>query len=320
MDRQTKRKPVAFKRGFDPETEDTITQYMNEIARTPLLTAEEELELGKAMVAGRAARKRLYNRVTSSAERKRLTQVVQEGDAARQRLISANFRLVISIAKKYRERGVLFSDLIQEGNIGLMRAVDKFDYTRGFKFSTYATWWIRQSVTRAIADHGRMIRLPVHASDKVNRLAIVSRQLEQELGRKPTADEIARELNISAYKVERLIERSQQPLSLEMTLGQDTESTLGDIIPDEQALSPSESATRQLLSEEIRGALAGLTAREQEILSLRFGLADGQARTLDDIGEQLGYTRERIRQIETQALRKLRDPRLTKRLSGYLES
>jgi RNA polymerase primary sigma factor len=302
------------------EIDDLLNQYMKEIGRTPLLNAEEEVEVAKAMAAGRRARARLVKPQSSSRERKQLQATIRKGEEARDRLIKANSRLVISIAKKYRNHGVSFSDLIQEGNIGLMRAVDKFDYKRGFKFSTYATWWIRQSITRAIADQGRMIRLPVHASDKVNRLAQISRKLEQEMGRKATAAELAQELGTSVTKVENLLQRSRQPLSLEKQLSGETETTLGDLIPDDAALSPSETVSRRLLSEDVTSAMSALTPREVEVLSLRFGLHDGQGHTLDEIGEKLGFTRERIRQLEVQALRKLRDSNTTQQLHAYLEN
>ncbi len=302
------------------ELDDTITQYLERIAQTPLLKPEEEVELAKAIVAGRRARAKLFRARARSADRAKLEETVRAGEAARKKLIEANFRLVVSIAKKYREHGVPFADLIQEGNMGLMRAVEKFDYKRGFKFSTYATWWIRQSVTRAIADQGRMIRLPVHASDKVNRLGSVSRQLEQELGRQATADEIAEELGMPTVKVERLMERSQQPLSLEMPVGAEGDAMLKDLLPDDPSLSPTETVNHHLMAEELRGAMECLSAREAEVLSLRFGLKDGQSHTLDEIGDELGYTRERIRQIETQALHKLRHPELIGKLRTYLEN
>ncbi len=302
------------------EIDDLLNQYMKEIGRTPLLSAEEEVELAKAMVAGRRARAKLVKPQSSSGERTRLQETIRKGEEARDRLIKANSRLVISIAKRYRNHGVSFSDLIQEGNIGLMRAVDKFDYKRGFKFSTYATWWIRQSITRAIADQGRMIRLPVHASDKVNRIAEISRQIEQDTGRKATSAELADKMGTTVSKVENLIERSRQPLSLEKPLSGETESTLSDLIPDEEALSPSEAVNQRLLSEEVANAISSLTPREAEVLSLRFGLHDGQGHTLDEIGEKLGFTRERIRQLEMQALRKLRGLNKVEHLHAYLEN
>lgn len=316
----TKTKRSSADRNPLYEIDDTVNQYFAEIARTPLLSAAEETEAGKAMVAGRRARARLRSPELGSLQRRRLNRIVREGEQARHKLIEANSRLVISIAKKYRNRGVPFGDLIQEGNLGLMHAVEKFDYKRGFKFSTYATWWIRQSVTRAIADQGRMIRLPVHASDKVNKLGLVSRDLEQELGRPATAAEIADRMGTTPYKVERLQERSRQPLSLDLPVGEEGDMTLSDFIPDDPTMSPPETVTRHLLGEQVRKALTTLTPREVEILSLRYGLNDGQARTLDKIGDELGLTRERIRQIEIQALRKLRHPQLTRELHGYLEN
>lgn len=320
MNMQNKHMPAMSQRAVFPEIDDTLTQYLRQIAKTPLLKAEQEIEFGKAMAAGKRARARFNRARKNSSERARLEHIIAAGDEARQRLIKANFRLVVSVAKKYRDHGVPFSDLIQEGNIGLMRAVDKFDYKRGFKFSTYATWWIRQSVTRAIADQGRMIRLPVHASDKVNRIAAISRRIEQESGRTPTTEELAKEMGTSSLKVERLVQRSQQPLSLEMTLGEEGESTLSDLIPSDAVPSPTDTVTHRLMGEDVRKAMSVLTPRETQILSLRFGLEDGQGRTLDQVGEELGYTRERIRQIELQALAKLRHPQLTTKLRSYLEN
>ncbi len=303
-----------------PEIDEALTHYMQQIAKTPLLKAEQEAELGKAMVAGRRARARLRNRQVRSGERQKLERIVEEGELARKKLIEANFRLVISIAKKYRDHGVPFSDLIQEGNIGLMRAADKFDYKRGFKFSTYATWWIRQSVTRSIADQGRMIRLPVHAAEKVNKIGSISRRLEQELGREPTTEELAEEMGAPTQKVKSLMQKSQQPLSLDSTIGKEGEITLGDLIPADLTLSPTEAVNSHLLGEDVRTALSALSPRESQVLSLRFGLEDGRGKTLDQVGEELGYTRERIRQIEKQALNKLRHPDLTRKLHSYLEN
>ncbi len=311
--------PGRESHSFGFEIDDLLNQYMKEIGQTPLLTAEKEVELAKAMAAGRRARAGLVKPQSNSRERKHLRETIREGEKARDHLIKANSRLVISIAKRYRNHGVSFSDLIQEGNIGLMRAVDKFDYKRGFKFSTYATWWIRQSITRAIADQGRMIRLPVHASDKVNRLAQITRRFEQELGRQPTPAELAEELGTTVAKVENLIQRSRQPLSLEKRLGQETESTLGDLIPDDST-SPADMVTDRLLTEQVSDVMSALTPREAEVLTLRFGLKGGQGHTLDEIGEKLGFTRERIRQLEMQALRKLRESNDVKHLHAYLEN
>jgi RNA polymerase primary sigma factor len=244
--------------------------------------------------------------------------VIHTGEAARKHLIEANLRLVISIAKKYRDMGVPFADLIQEGNAGLIHAVDKFDYKRGFKFSTYATWWIRQSVARAIADQGRLIRLPVHRWEKINRMRRISQELAQELGRKPTTGEIADALKISPFKLERLLNNAQMPLSLELPIGEDADATLGEFIPDEETLSPDESAVRQQARQDIARMLTTLSPREQQVLQLRFGLQDGRARTLEQVGAVMGKTRERIRQIEAKALRKLRHPSRSRRIRGYL--
>lgn len=300
--------------------DDTLSQYKKEISRTPLLTAAEEVELAATMKAGRSARLWLNHHRASPAKRARLVKIARRGERARQKLIQANSRLVVSIAKRYRGWDVPFPDLIQEGNLGLIHAADKFDYQRGFRFSTYATWWIRQSIARAIAEQGRTIRLPVHTWEKVNQLTRVSHQLEQELGRRPTPEEVAEEMGTAPEKVERLIENSRQPLSLEMPLGEDGDSTLGDIISDEIAPEPSAAAAKQILREELEDTLTSLTPREERVLKLRFGLNDGRERTLDEIGAQLGKTRERIRQIEAKALRKLRHPARSRRLRGYLEN
>ena len=301
-----------------PDRIDPLDQFIKEIARTPLLTPAQEQELGKAMEQGRHAARRLRGQRFSSTERRRLNRQVQKGEEARKRLIEANLRLVFSVAKKYRDMGVPFPDLIQEGNAGLIHAVDKFDYKRGFKFSTYATWWIRQSVTRSIADQGRLIRLPVHRWEKINRMRRVSQELTQELGRKPTAAEIAEELETSLQKMESLVSNAEQPLSLELPVGEEGDTTLGDFIPDDETLSPDESAVRQQARKDIAGLLTTLTPRERQVLQLRFGLQDGQAHTLEEIGDELGKTRERIRQIEAKALRKLRHPSRSRRLRGYL--
>jgi RNA polymerase primary sigma factor len=294
---------VASADQFDP-----IDQFIREISRTPLLNAAQESELGKAMEQGRRAELRLGAGRARPAERRRLTESMDRGDAARKRLIEANLRLVFSIAKKYRDAGVPFSDLIQEGNAGLIHAVDKFDYKRGFKFSTYATWWIRQAVTRAIAGQGRLIRLPVHRWEKINRMRRVSQELMQKIGRKPTSGELAEELKISRQKMDRLVRNAEVPLSLESPIGEDGDVTLGDFIPDDETPSPHESAARQQARREIDEQLQTLTPREQQVLQLRFGLQDGQARTLEEVGAEMGKTRERIRQIEAKALRKLRHP------------
>ncbi len=300
------------------EIDDSISLYLKEIGRVPLLTAEEEISLAKRMEKGRDARKKLQGGVDDWDERERLLWQVRDGQAAQEHLIKANSRLVVSVAKKYVGRGVPFLDLIQEGNIGLIRAVKKFDYRRGFKFSTYATWWIRQAVTRAIADQGRTIRVPVHMYEQINRLTRTSRQLVQELGRDPTTDEIAAKLEVSPRKVEHIMRVSQRPLSLEMPVGEEEDSYLGDFIEDEDADAPSEAAGQQLLREVIDEIFQSLTPREVRILQLRFGLVDGYCYTLEEVGKKFGVTRERIRQIEAQALSRLRHPSRSRKLRDYL--
>lgn len=299
--------------------DDTVSLYLKEISRIPLLTAAQEVEYARGMEMGKRARYRLNKNHVSPAERARLEAKIREGEMYRQKLIKANFRLVVSIAKKYIGRGVSFLDLIQEGNIGLIRAVEKFDHHRGFKFSTYATWWIRQAITRAIADQGRTIRVPVHMCERINKLTRVSRQLVQELGREPTSEEIAKELGTTSRKVERIIKISQRPLSLEMPVGEEQDSHLGDFIPDEMTLGPTDAASHQLLREQMEDILTSLSPREGRVLQLRFGLKDGKAHTLEEVGKKFGVTRERIRQIEAKALRKLRHPSRSRKLRDYLE-
>ena len=301
------------------DIDDSISLYLKEIGRIPLLTAEQEVELSKRMENGRTARRRLNkDGQLDLDERQKLKVVIRDGKAAQEHLVKANSRLVVSVAKKYVGRGVPFLDLIQEGNIGLIRAVKKFDYRRGYKFSTYATWWIRQAVTRAIADQGRTIRVPVHMYEQINRLARVSRSLVQELGRDPTTEEIAVELGINSKKVERIIKVSQRPLSLEMPVGEEDDSFLGDFIEDSEAPSPTEQASQQLLREQIDDIFSSLTPREVRILQLRFGLVDGYAYTLEEVGKKFGVTRERIRQIEAQALGRLRHPSRSRKLRDFL--
>jgi len=273
--------------------DDPVRMYLKEIGKVALLTAEEEVELAKRMEAG--------------------------DEAAKRKLVEANLRLVVSIAKRYVGRGMLFLDLIQEGNLGLIKAVEKFDYEKGFKFSTYATWWIRQAITRAIADQARTIRIPVHMVETINKLIRVSRQLLQELGREPTPEEIAKEMNIPEDKVREIIKIAQEPVSLETPIGEEEDSHLGDFIPDEEALAPSEAAAFTLLKEQLMDVLDTLTDREEKVLRLRFGLDDGRARTLEEVGKVFDVTRERIRQIEAKALRKLRHPSRSKKLKDYLE-
>ena len=300
------------------EMDDSISLYLKEIGRVPLLTAAEEVELAKRMERGELASIRLEDDVEDPIEKEYLLWVVRDGERAQEHLIKANSRLVVSVAKKYVGRGVPFLDLIQEGNIGLIRAVNKFDYRRGYKFSTYATWWIRQAVTRAIADQGRTIRVPVHMYEQINRLTRTSRQLVQELGREPTTEEIAEALGVSPKKVEQVIRVSQRPLSLEMPVGEEEDSYLGDFIPDEDAQSPTDEASRQLLREVIDEIFASLSPREVRILQLRFGLVDGYNYTLEEVGRKFGVTRERIRQIEAQALGRLRHPSRSRKLRDYL--
>lgn len=301
------------------DIDDSISLYLKEIGRIPLLTAEQEVSLAKRMEAGRDTKKRLSNnRKLSYQDRMKLSATVRDGKSAQEHLIKANSRLVVSVAKKYVGRGVPFLDLIQEGNIGLIRAVNKFDYRRGYKFSTYATWWIRQAVTRAIADQGRTIRVPVHMYEQINRLARVSRQLVQELGRDPTVEEIAGELGVSPKKVERTIKVSQRPLSLEMPVGEEDDSFLGDFIEDSDAPSPTDQASQQLLRDQIDDIFVSLTPREVRILQLRFGLVDGYSYTLEEVGKKFGVTRERIRQIEAQALGRLRHPSRSRKLRDFL--
>jgi RNA polymerase primary sigma factor len=300
------------------EIDDSISLYLKEIGRVPLLTAAEEVSLAKRMERGRDSREVLSDGMDDWEERERLLWYVRDGQAAQEHLIKANSRLVVSVAKKYVGRGVPFLDLIQEGNIGLIRAVKKFDYRRGYKFSTYATWWIRQAVTRAIADQGRTIRVPVHMYEQINRLTRTSRQLVQELGRDPTTEEIAEELGVTPRKVEHIMRVSQRPLSLEMPVGEEEDSYLGDFIEDEDADSPSEAAGQQLLREVIDEIFQSLTPREVRILQLRFGLVDGYCYTLEEVGKKFGVTRERIRQIEAQALSRLRHPSRSRKLRDYL--
>jgi RNA polymerase primary sigma factor len=300
------------------EIDDSISLYLKEIGRVPLLTAEEEVDLAKRMERGRDSRRKLSDGMEDWEERERMLWFVRDGQSAQEHLIKANSRLVVSVAKKYVGRGVPFLDLIQEGNIGLIRAVKKFDYRRGYKFSTYATWWIRQAVTRAIADQGRTIRVPVHMYEQINRLTRTSRQLVQELGRDPTTDEIAGELGVSSRKVEHIMRVSQRPLSLEMPVGEEEDSYLGDFIEDEDADAPGDAAGQQLLREVIDEIFQSLTPREVRILQLRFGLVDGYCYTLEEVGKKFGVTRERIRQIEAQALSRLRHPSRSRKLRDYL--
>ena len=299
-------------------TDDTVGLYLKEMARVPLLTIEEEVRLAKSLEAGRAAENDLKNDGTDPARHERLEWQISDGLAAREHLIKANTRLVVSIAKKYMGRGVPFLDLIQEGNLGLMKAVEKFDYSRGYRFSTYATWWIRQTITRAIADQGRTIRVPVHMSDRIRRLYNTARELEQEQGRRPTPEEIAAEMNIEPRKVQWMLKVSWRPLSLERPVGEDEDSELGSFIEDESAPTPTQSAYQDLLGEKMEELLTTLSPREARILRLRFGLLNGHSYTLEEVGQRFGLTRERIRQIEGKALRRLRHPWRSRQLRDFL--
>lgn len=300
------------------DTDDTIGLYLKEVSRVPLLNAEEEVELAQRIERGRMAREELARGNVNNRRRLQLRKLIEDGWAAREHLITANSRLVISVAKKYMGRGVPFLDLIQEGNIGLIRATKKFDYRRGHKFSTYATWWIRQAVTRAIADQGRTIRVPVHMGDQINKLLRIQHQLTQRLGREPTVEELAVSLDVPPKKVENMIQVARRPLSLETPTDDEEDSVLGDFIEDEEALPPDESATYNLLREHLEEVLNGLPPREVRILQLRYGLLDGQAYTLEEVGRKMGVTRERVRQIEAQALSRLRHPTIRRKLRDYL--
>ena len=300
------------------DVDDSIGLYLKEIGRIPLLSQQEEVTLANLMEQGNQARAWLKQNHTTSEEKELLTQQIRAGRIARQHLTKANSRLVVSIAKKYIGRGVSFQDLIQEGNIGLLRAVEKFDYRRGFKFSTYATWWIRQAITRAIADQSRTIRVPIHMSERINNLYRVSRHLAQEMGREPTTEELAAEMNISRRTVEWLIRIAQHPLSLEMPLAEEKDVSLADFIKDNHTPPPSDATTNKLLQEQIADILSSLSPREGMVLQLRFGLKDGESHPLEEVGRKFGVSRERIRQIEASALRKLRHPRRIRRLKGYL--
>jgi RNA polymerase primary sigma factor len=300
---------------------DPVRMYLQEIGRFPLLDAQQEVELSMQVEAGVKAEERLDEAVAlQPAERILLQRQARQADRAKSRLVEANLRLVVSIAKKYVGRGLGLLDLIQEGNLGLIRAVDKFDYRKGFKFSTYATWWIRQAVTRALADQARTIRVPVHMVETINKLAMVQRTLNQDLGREPTIAEIAKELDIESGKVTELRRIAQDPLSLETPIGEEDDATIGDIVPDLGADVPVEEAAFKLLQEYLMLALEALGDREREVLIMRFGLDDGTVRTLEQVGAHFEVTRERIRQIENKALAKLRQPAKAKQLDGYLES
>jgi RNA polymerase primary sigma factor len=299
---------------------DVLRLYLNQIGRVPLLTAEQEVELARAMEAGLFAAERLAQGGKISPQlRVDLQHIVREGERAKQHMLEANLRLVVSVAKKYAGRGMGLTDLIQEGNLGLIRAVEKFDYTKGFKFSTYATWWIRQALTRAMADQARTIRLPVHMVEQVNKIRRVERDLVVQLGRKPTAAEIAVEVDLSPERVEEIRSYNRDPASLDALIGEDSDASLGDFIEDEHAVMPGEAAAFLLMREELSAVLASLTDRERRVMEMRYGLVDGQPRTLDDIGKDFNLTRERIRQIEGKTLSKLRHPSRSASLRDYLD-
>ncbi|HEV2659218.1 MAG TPA: RNA polymerase sigma factor RpoD [Ktedonobacteraceae bacterium] len=294
---------------LESSLDDPVRMYLREIGRVPLLTAEEEVRLAQIMERGK-------NELLKPVP---LRRYILDGEEAQRRLTEANLRLVVSVAKKYIGRGMNLLDLIQEGNIGLIRAVEKFDYTKGYKFSTYATWWIRQAITRAIADQARTIRIPVHMVETINRLIRISRRLLQDLGREPTSEEIAEQMEISAEKVREIIKVSQEPVSLETPIGEEDDSHLGDFLEDHTALAPADAASHQLLKEQVEDVLDSLTERERKVLQLRFGLDDGRSRTLEEVGKEFHVTRERIRQIEAKALRKLRHPSRSRKLKDYLD-
>ena len=303
--------------------DDPVRMYLKEIGKVPLLTADQEVELATTMSAGREAEERVARaeadgEVLSDEELAQLKKQIKAGEKAKQSLAEANLRLVVSIAKRYVGRGMLFLDLIQEGNLGLIKAVEKFDYTKGYKFSTYATWWIRQAITRAIADQARTIRIPVHMVETINKVIRVSRQLLQELGHDPSPEEISEEMNMPVDKVREILKIAQEPVSLETPIGEEEDSHLGDFIPDEAASEPSEAASFTLLKEQLVDVLSTLTPREEKVLKLRFGIEDGRTRTLEEVGKEFNVTRERIRQIEAKALRKLRHPSRSKKLKDFL--
>ena len=305
---------------YSTDSDDLVGMYFNDAARHDLLTFEQEIELAKRIERGQLAREELTRGKSSSLRQNELNQRIDDGWSALDKLLKSNSRLVISVAKKHVGRGVPFLDLIQEGNIGLMRSAKKFDYRRGFKFSTYATWWIRQAITRAVADNGRTIRIPVHMSDQIAKMFRVKHKLTQSLGYAPSVDELADELRIPPFKVRQMLKMAQHPLSLEMPIIVDEDSVLGDFIQDSETPPPDETATENLLRQQLETALSALPAREVRILKLRFGLPDGKRHTLREVGEKMGVTRERVRQIEAQALSRLRNPAVLHKLRGYLGS
>jgi len=301
--------------------DDSVRMWLREIGRTPLLRFEDEIRLAKRIEAGERAKARCKEMgdELEPEEQARLERIIDIAHKAKEWLIRANLRLVVAIAKKYSGRGMAFPDLIQEGNIGLIRAVEKFDYRKGYKFSTYATWWIRQAITRAIADHSRTIRIPVHMVETINRLVKVSSGLQQELGREPTPEELAKEMGMAVDRVQEITRIAPEPLSLETPIGEEDDSHLADFIQDHEAVSPDEAASSLLLREQIANVLETLTDRERDVIKLRFGLDDGYPRTLEEVGKRFNVTRERIRQIEAKALKKLRHKDRSRRLRGYVE-
>ena len=310
----------TFANASHAKINDPVKMYLKEIGQIPLLDPKEEPIIARQIQEGEEAKEAMKNPDLSDEEKKKLAKVIADGEEAKQTLISSNLRLVVSIAKKYVGRGMLFLDLIQEGNCGLIKAVEKFDYTKGFKFSTYATWWIRQSITRAIADQARTIRIPVHMVETINKLTRIQRQLVQDLGRDPLPEEIAEKMeNISAEKVREIQKIALDPVSLETPIGEEDDSHLGDFIEDKDTLSPDDYTNNQLLKDEINAVLEGLTEREEKVLRLRFGLLDGRTRTLEEVGKEFNVTRERIRQIEAKALRKLKNPNRCKRLRDFVK-
>ena len=310
----------TFANASHAKINDPVKMYLKEIGQIPLLDPKEEPIIARQIQEREEAKEAMKNPDLSNEEKKKLAKVIADGEQAKQTLISSNLRLVVSIAKKYVGRGMLFLDLIQEGNCGLIKAVEKFDYTKGFKFSTYATWWIRQSITRAIADQARTIRIPVHMVETINKLTRIQRQLVQDLGRDPLPEEIAEKMeNISAEKVREIQKIALDPVSLETPIGEEDDSHLGDFIEDKDTLSPDDYTNNQLLKDEINAVLQGLTEREEKVLRLRFGLLDGRTRTLEEVGKEFNVTRERIRQIEAKALRKLKNPNRCKRLRDFVK-
>ena len=306
------------------KVDDPVRMYLKEIGKIPLLTTEEETLYAEQVVEGRAAKAKLEeidaddNNTVSFEEYEELNNIVDVAETAKDKLVNANLRLVVSIAKKYLSRGLQFLDLIQEGNMGLIKAVDKFDHKKGFKFSTYATWWIRQAITRAVADQARTIRIPVHMVETINKLVRIQRQLVQEFSREPTPEEVAERMDITVEKVQQIQRIAQEPISLESPVGEEEDSSLGDFISDPHALDPYEYTAKMKLREELDEVLATLTEREERVLRLRFGLVDGRVRTLEEVGKEFNVTRERIRQIEAKALRKLKHPSRSKRLKDFI--